>query len=98
MKRYMMSRGLKELFFNFQGFSIFFISSGAALCLVLFRMKIVELDYEMTEMNRIIKKTKLEGKELSAKKARLLSTKGLRGMAKMHNLTRPKQEQIIVIP
>ena len=48
--------------------------------------------------NKKIEQVQLEGKELKAKKARLLSVKRLRGLAKKYNLSRPKQDQIIVIP
>ena len=61
-------------------------------------MKTVELDYEITRVNDLIKKARMEGKDLGAKRARMLSVKNLRVMAKKYNLNEPKQNQIIVIP
>ena len=93
-----MRQSLKDFFFSSQGFSILFTLSIIAIFLVLFRMKTVELDYEITRVNNLIKKARMEGKELSAKRARMLSIKNLRIMAKKYNLNEPRQNQIIVIP
>ena len=93
-----MKQSLQEFFFSSQGFSILFVLSTIAIFLVLFRMKTVELDYEITRVRGLVKKARMEGKELSAKRARMLSIKNLRIMAKKYNLNEPKQKQIIVIP
>lgn len=65
---------------------------------VFFRMKSVEQDYKMHSYNKLIEEAIHENKELKAKKAKLLSSQNLRDLASKHNLTEPKQEQIIVIP
>jgi cell division protein FtsL len=65
---------------------------------VVFRMKSVELDYKMVELNQEISKKKLIEKELEATKAGLLSTNSLRELAKKYDLKPPKQNQIILIP
>lgn len=65
---------------------------------VFFRMKSVEQDYKMHSYNKSIEESIHENKELKAKRAKLLSTQNLKDLAYKHNLTEPKQEQIIVIP
>jgi len=65
---------------------------------VVFRMKSVELDYRLVELNQEIAKKKLLEKEIAANKAELLSTNNLRDLAKRHELKPPKQTQIILIP
>ena len=69
-----------------------------AILFVLFRMKSVEIDYKVSDVNKDIEKVMLENKELKAKKAKMLSVKSLKKMAKNHGLSQPKQDQIIVIP
>ena len=86
------------LIFNSRGFPIFLTCLVLAVLFVLFRMKGVELDYEIVNVKREITKRELEKKGLNAKRAKLLSVKKLRGLAKKYGLERPKQDQIIVIP
>ena len=64
---------------------------------VLFRMKSIEMDYKISSMNKDIEKVVLENKELGAVKAKLLSVRNLKKMAKKYDLKQPKQKQIIVI-
>ena len=89
---------VKGVFTSAQGFPIFLILTVMAILFVLFRMKSVEIDYKVSDVNKDIEKVMLENKELKAKKAKMLSVKSLKKMAKKHGLSQPKQDQIIVIP
>ena len=61
-------------------------------------MKGVELDYKLTELNKVIKTVELDAKELRAEKANLLSVQNLRRLAVKFNLKAPSSKQVIVIP
>ncbi|MDC1173871.1 hypothetical protein OAT67_00615 [Bacteriovoracaceae bacterium] len=89
---------LKNLIFSSQVFPFILTFSVMGILFVLFRMKGVEINYKIASFNKDIDKIALENKELKAKKARLLSIKRLRGMAKSYELKQPKRKQIIVIP
>ncbi|MDD0854666.1 hypothetical protein HBN50_16250 [Halobacteriovorax sp. GB3] len=89
---------LKKIFLSSQGLPIVLTISIIGILFVLFRMKGVELNYKITSLNKDIEKVVVEGKELKAQKARLLSIKSLTKMARKYNLSEPKQHQIIVIP
>lgn len=65
---------------------------------VLFRMKGIEMEYKLSDINRTIDNVSLENKELKAQKARLLSVNQLNQLAKKFDLKQPGQGQIIVIP
>ncbi len=92
------SDNFRKILFSSQGFPIMLTLSVLGVLFVLFRMKAVETNYKITSMNKDIEKVALESKELKAKKARLLSVKALRKMAKKYKLSQPKDKQIIVIP
>ena len=94
----LISERFKKIFLSSQGFPILLTFSILGVLFVLFRMKGVELNYKLTAMNKDIDKVSMESKELKAKKARLLSVKNLRKMAKKYKLSQPKEKQIIVIP
>lgn len=89
---------MKSIFFSSQGMPIVLCILTVAILFVLFRMKGIEMNYQLTNIDRDVERVKTEGKELKAKRAKLLSTTNLRKMAKEHDLTQPKQNQIIVIP
>jgi hypothetical protein len=89
---------VKEVVFSTQGFPIFLSFTMVAILFVLFRMKNVEMDYQITKANKDIEKVLTDNKELKAKNARMLSTDRLRKLAAIHQLDQPKQDQIIVIP
>lgn len=89
---------IKKTFFSSQGFSLFLTLTILGIMFVLFRMKNLELDYNMSSIKKSIDKVTLENKELRAVRASLLSTDRLRKMAKKHSFQQPKQEQIIIIP
>ncbi|ATH06435.1 hypothetical protein BIY24_00310 [Halobacteriovorax marinus] len=92
------SDSFKKIFLSSQGLPIMLTLSVLGVLFVLFRMKGIELNYKITNMNKDIEKVALESKELKAKKARLLSVKNLRTIAKKYELKQPKQNQVIVIP
>jgi len=89
---------VKGFIFSSQGFPLLLMFSVLGVLFVLFRMKSVELDYKITEVNKEISRARLEQKELGAEKAGLLSVNNLRKLAKQYNLKQPVQNQIIVIP
>ncbi|RLA64218.1 MAG: hypothetical protein DRQ88_05275 [Epsilonproteobacteria bacterium] len=89
---------IRDFIFSSQGFPLLLMFSILGVLFVLFRMKSVELDYKITEINKAISKVRLEQKELNAKKAGLLSVNNLRKLAKRYKLKQPAQSQIIVIP
>ncbi|PIK14412.1 hypothetical protein [Halobacteriovorax sp. JY17] len=92
------SDSFKKVFLSSQGLPIMLTLSVLGVLFVLFRMKGIELNYKITNMNKDIEKVALESKELRAKKARLLSVKNLRSIAHKYELKQPKQNQVIVIP
>lgn len=89
---------IKSIFFSSQGMPIVLCILTVAILFVLFRMKGIEMNYQLSNIEKDIDKIRIEGKELKARRARMLSINNLRKMAKNHELTQPKQTQIIVIP
>lgn len=88
----------KAIFFSSRGFPIILTFTVLAILFVLFRMKGVELDYQVNFLNKEIDEISVENKDLKARKARLMSVEKLRTMAKRHGLVQPRQNQIIVVP
>jgi len=88
----------QKVFFSSQGFPLILMFSILGILFVLFRMKGVEQNYKISAINKEIERVALEGKELRAKKARMLSVKKLRKMATKYKLQQPKERQIIVVP
>jgi hypothetical protein len=93
-----LSSKLKGFIFSSQGLPLILMYLTLGVLFVVFRMKSVELDYRLVELNQEITKKKLLEKEIGANKAELLSTNSLRELAKKHDLKPPKQTQIIPIP
>ena len=89
---------LKSIFLSAQGLPIVLSLVVITVLFVLFRMKGVEMNYQISSLSKDVEKIKVEGKELKAKKAKLLSVNNLRKMARNQKLQQPKQNQIIVIP
>ena len=89
---------VKSIVFSSQGFPIVLVATVLAVLLVLFRMKGVEFDYKFVDMKKEIEGSQLVSKSLKAKKAKMLSVKKLRSMAKKHNFNQPRENQVIVIP
>jgi len=96
-KDWVVAKG-KAMLFSTQGFPIFLSFIVMAVLFILFRMKGVELDYEMIKVEKNIASLTLENKELKAREAKLLSAKRLRKVAKDYKLAEPGEKQIIVIP
>ena len=67
-----------QVFFKPQVFPICLFLMVIGVLFVLFRMKSVELDYKVSEVNKKIRKNEVENKKLEASKAKLLSIKNLR--------------------
>jgi hypothetical protein len=88
---------IKSKIFSSQGFPIFLGFTLMGILFVLFRMKSIEIDYKISSINKDIEKVTIENKELSAIKAKMLSVRNLKSMAKKYKLTQPRQKQIIVI-
>tara|TARA_R110002049_G_scaffold260900_1_gene436983 strand:+ start:4170 stop:4490 length:321 start_codon:yes stop_codon:yes gene_type:complete len=88
----------KAIFFSSRGFPIILTFTVLAILFVLFRMKTVELDYQVNYLNKEIEEIVVENKDLKARKAKLMSVDKLRAMAQRHGLSQPKQNQIIVVP
>ncbi len=88
----------KSIFFSSRGFPIILTFTVLAILFVLFRMKTVELDYQVNYLNKEIDEVVVENKDLKARKAKLMSVDKLRAMAQRHGLSQPKQNQIIVVP
>jgi len=92
-----LSQNFKNFFMSNQVFPFVLIFFVIGISFVLFRMKGVDLDYKIADVRKDMKYVTQEGKELKAKKARLLSVRRLRSLASKYDLVRPKQKQIIVI-
>lgn len=88
---------IKSKIFSSQGFPIFLGFTLMGVLFVLFRMKSIEIDYKISGINKDIEKVSIENKELSAIKAKMLSVRNLKSMAKKYKLNQPRQKQIIVI-
>ena len=93
-----LSQKFKSIITSPEGFPIILTLAVISILFVLFRMKNVELDYKINETNKKLDKALIQNKELKAEKARLLSVRRLKNLAKQNNLSEPKQSQIIVIP
>ena len=65
---------------------------------IFIRMKRVELDFNINEVSEKMDDVAADNKDLLARKARLLSVKNLRKLAKNFDLKEPDQNQILVIP
>ncbi|MBP9673760.1 MAG: hypothetical protein KBD63_01585 [Bacteriovoracaceae bacterium] len=89
---------VSHIFFSSRGLPFLMIFTALGVFFVLFRMKGVEQDYKQNNLESKIHEEKILGKELRAKKARLMSVKNLREIAEKNDLKSPNQEQIIVIP
>lgn len=81
-----------------QGLPVVLALTTLAILFVLFRMKAVEQNYTLISLNKEIENHEQVGKELKARKARMLSVKNLKDIANRHNLREPTSEQLIIIP
>lgn len=89
---------IKAIIFSSRGFPLILTFTMLGILFVLFRMKGIEMEYKLSDINRTIDNVSLENKELKAQKARLLSVNQLNQLAKKFDLKQPGQGQIIVIP
>lgn len=89
---------IKAIIFSSRGFPLILTFTMLGILFVLFRMKGIEMEYKLSDINRNIENVGLENKELKAQKARLLSVNQLGLFAKKFDLKQPGQGQIIIIP
>lgn len=89
---------IKAIVFSTQGFPLVLIFTLLAMFFVVFRMKGIELEYKLTDLNRDIEQVGIENKELKAQRARLLSVNRLHDLAKKYEMKQPGQGQIILVP
>ena len=75
---------------------IFFICT--CLLAVIFRMKSIEQDYQLSEKRKEIRKILEINKSLKADRAKALSSKNLSKIAESQNMKEPSQKQIILVP
>lgn len=101
-KKKQKSSTLKEAFFGIvfsaRGFPLFFSFFIISILFVLFRMRGVEQSYQISELNKKNEKILYQIKELKGEKAKHLSAKNLRRIARKFDLKEPKADQIIIIP
>ncbi|MBI2521532.1 MAG: hypothetical protein HYV97_14030 [Bdellovibrio sp.] len=93
----------KKLFKDSKIFSskillIFMAAIGLASLFLMFRLKNVELDYEIAAITKQIDLIKTENRDLHARRARLLSSENLKKLAWKLGFVEPKAEKIIVVP
>ena len=81
-----------------QSLPLFMVIGVLIVLFVLFRMKLVELNYKVAEVNMALEKVLEDHKALKVQKAQLLSVNNLRKWSAKHNMQQPRQEQIIIIP
>lgn len=89
---------LKSAIFSSRGFPLILTFATLGILFVLFRMKGIEMDYQISDVNKDIETVTIENKEIKAKKARLLSVNKLNELADKYDLKQPDQDQIIVVP
>ena len=89
---------VKDFVMSTQGLPFTLVLTILCILFVLFRMKAIEQDYKYTHVQKRIEKEAIENKELKAQKARLLSVKNLKKMARRYKMKEPTNKQIIVIP
>lgn len=89
---------LRSAIFSSRGFPLILTFTTLSILFVLFRMKGIEMDYQISDVNQNIEVVTIENKELKARKARLLSVNKLNELADKYNLKQPDQDQIIVVP
>ena len=65
---------------------------------VLIRMKGVEQDYKLNDLEKRVKVQTIKNKELKAERARELSMKKLKSFSKKYGLSEPDEKRIIIIP
>ena len=93
-----LSQFFKNIILSSNYFPIIAVATFLGIMLVLFRMKSVEQDYSINQINSDTKDISYLNKDLKARKADKLSVDNLQVLAKRYSLESPKQKQIIVIP
>ncbi|OFZ14317.1 MAG: hypothetical protein A2X86_05565 [Bdellovibrionales bacterium GWA2_49_15] len=84
--------------FNSKILLFFTLAISLASLFLMFRLKNVELDYEIAAITKQIDLFKTENRDLHARKARLLSSENLKKLAWKLGFVEPKSEKIIVVP
>lgn len=88
----------KEFIVNSKTLPFIFMFSVIGILFVVIRMKGIEQDYKLNEIQRLVRIHKIKNKELKAVKAKELSVKKLRAYAKKFKLSEPDEKRIIVVP
>ena len=83
---------------NSQSMPIIFAFFVIGILFVLIRMKGIEQDYKLNEIEKQVKIHKIKNKELKAIRARELSVKKLKAYARKFKLSEPDEHRVIVVP
>ena len=96
--RLLLFKFIKLVFGNTRNALISISLISLAAMFIFVRMKGVEQDYELNQLNQKFYQINLRNKELKAERASLMSSNNLKQIAKFHNLNQPGPHQMIVIP
>jgi hypothetical protein len=94
----LVKNSIKNFVLSTEGFPFVLTLTVVSILFVLFRMKGIEQEYQLAELNKLKGRLVFETKELRAKRARLLSVKNLNRLAKKYNMKEPTTDQVIIIP
>jgi len=74
------------------------LTIGTAALFLIFRLKNVELDYEIGSLSKTIDSSTTINRELLAKRAKVTSIENLKRFALKIGLAEPQSDKIIIIP
>lgn len=96
-KKETLSHKIREYILHSKSMPLIFAVTVIGILFVLVRMKGIEQDYKLNEIQKVVDVHKIKNKELKAIKARELSVKKLKAYAKKFNLKEPNEKRIIII-
>jgi hypothetical protein len=85
-------------FFQSKSMPLIFVFITICILFISIRMKGIEQDYLMLELNKTLRKESIYNKELKAVRANSLSVKKLIEISKENKLKEPSDNQVVVIP